>query len=247
MVKIEIGRHLFGAAAILFGAVALAWHDFNAWHQLRTLWNTPYGPAIGSVATVAEIVGGTAIQSRRTARAGSAILGIAYLYFAFSWVPRIVAHPTVYDDYGSFFEQFSLVCGAAIVFDRRLASFARIGLGICVVSFALEQLFYLQATAHFVPAWIPPNQMFWAVTTTIAFALAAIAILTNQQASLAARLLTLMIVLFGALIWVPAMVKHPQQHINWGGVAENFLIAGATWILADSLSASTRGGGRSRW
>jgi hypothetical protein len=42
-------------------------------------------------------------------------LGALYLTFALLWVPFIVKEPLVYDRWGDFFEQFSLVSGALIV------------------------------------------------------------------------------------------------------------------------------------
>ena len=51
----------------------------------------------------------------------------------------------------------------------------RIVLGICTSSFALEQGIYIDNTAHLVPKWLPPGQMFWAITTTVPFALAGVA------------------------------------------------------------------------
>jgi hypothetical protein len=102
-------------------------------------------------------------------------------------------------------------------------------------SFTLEQAMYLDATAHLVPKWLPPSQMFWAVTTTVAFALAAVALLTNRMARLATRLLTMMIVIFGLLVWVPLLLSDPHNHANWSETAETFAIAGAAWILADLL------------
>jgi len=100
----------------------------------------------------------------------------------------------------------------------------------------LEQLFYLSATADFVPKWIPPGQMFWAITTTIAFALAAIALLSGRSALLASRLLTAMVIGFGLLVWLPAPFADPHKLINWAGNAENLSIAGAAWIVTDFLS-----------
>jgi hypothetical protein len=61
-----------------------------------------------------------------------------------------------------------------------------------------------------VPKWIPPNQTFWAILTTIAFALAAIAILINCQARLAMRLMTLMLALFGVVVWIPRLIARPK-------------------------------------
>jgi hypothetical protein len=108
-------------------------------------------------------------------------------------------------------------------------------LGICAASFTLEQAFYLQATARLVPKWVPPNAMFWAVATTVFFGIAAVALLIHRMVLLASRLLTMMIVGFGLLVWVPLLLSSPRSHTNWSEGAETFAIAGATWILADLL------------
>jgi uncharacterized membrane protein YphA (DoxX/SURF4 family) len=233
-------------AAISFGVCALVWHDFNTWQQVRALGNLPHRATLVCIAAAIEIAGGLAIQWRRTARAGAIALGAIYLIFALLWVPFIIKTPRTYDPYGNFFEQFSLVSGALIVYgsvgssdSARAGKLARIGyfsFGICVLSFTLEQLFYLSGTASFVPKWIPPGQMFWAIATAIAFALAAIALLSGSSALLASRLLTAMIVGFGLLVWLPAAFADPHQLFNWAGNAENLAIAGSAWIVADFLS-----------
>ena len=82
---------------------------------------------------------------------------------------------------------------------------------ICVVSFTLEQLVYLSGTVSFVPKWISPGQMFWARVTTIAFALAAIALLSGRSALLAARSTTAMLIGFGLLVWLPAPFADPHK------------------------------------
>jgi uncharacterized membrane protein YphA (DoxX/SURF4 family) len=247
MKQLDLGRRVFGLAAILFGIFTIAWHDFNVWQQIRPLGNFPHPAVLAYIVGVIEILGGLGIQWPKTAHAAAAALGGVFLMFALLWVPIIMKEPLIYDRWGNFFEQFSQVAGALIVsaaFDRgnperakKIAQFGYISFGICVVSFTLGQLFYLRATAEFVPKWIPPGQMFWAVTTTIAFALAAIALLTGWWALLASQLVTAMIIGFGLLIWLPAPFTRPfaDSHINWGGNAENLGIAGAAWIVADLL------------
>jgi len=219
---------------VAFGLITLAWHDYTEWHHLRY---------VVYAAAAALIFGGAAMQFRRTTKTGAVVLVAGYLAFALLCLPRIVATPQIYNSWGNFFEQFSLVTGAAIVYARLSSAWApetlhrigRILLGICAGSFALEQAFYLGATASLVPKWLPPSQMFWAVMTTVAFALAAVALLTNRTALLATRLLTMMIVLFGLLVWVPLLLSDPHNHMNWSETAETFAIAGAAWILADLL------------
>ena len=230
----NLGRHVYGVAVLAAGVITLAWHDYNGWHQPRYLVYA---------AAVALIFGGTAIQFHRAAKTGAAVIGAVFLVFALQCVPGIFAAPRIYNSWGNFFEQLSLMTGAVIVYARfssagspeAIHRIGRILLGICTASFALEQAFYLGATANFVPKWLPPSQMFWAVTTTVLFALAALALLTNRMTLLAARLLTLMLVLFGLLVWVPLLLSAPRSHTNWSETAETFAIAGTAWILADLL------------
>jgi len=202
----NLGRHVFGAAALAFGVITLAWDDYNGWHQPLYLVYA---------AAVALILGGAAIQFRRTAKAGAAVLGAVYLVFVLKCVPGIVAAPRIYNSWGNFFEQFSLVTGAVIVYARLSSALSpetrnrvgRILVGLCAASFTLEQAFYLHPTASLVPKWLPPSPMFWAVATTVFFALAAVALLANRMALLAARLLTMMLVLFGLIVWLPLLLS----------------------------------------
>jgi hypothetical protein len=232
----NLGRNVFGAAALALGLVTLAWHEYNGWHLSRY---------VVYPAAAAEIFGGVAIQFRRTAKMGAVVLGAVYLFFTLRCVPQIFAQPQIYNSWGNFFEQFSLVAGAAIV-NARLSSslpssretlnrISRILLGICIASFTLEQGFYLGPTATFVPKWLPPTQMFWAVTTTVLFGLAAVALLTNRMALLATRLLTAMLVIFGLLVWIPLLLSDPHSHTNWSETVLTFAIAGTAWLLADLL------------
>jgi hypothetical protein len=239
----NLGRHVFGVAALVFGAITLHWHDYNGWHPPLYLVYA---------AAAALIFGGAAIQFRRTAKAGAAVLGAVYLVFALECVPGIAAAPRIYNSWGNFFEQFSLLAGALIVYARLSAAWSpetlhrigRILLGFCAASFTLEQAIYLAATASLVPKWIPPGQMFWAVTTTVLFALAALSLLTGLMALLATRLLTIMLLSFGLLVWIPLLLSGPHSHTNWSETAETFAIAGTAWILADLLGEPRRNGQR---
>jgi len=240
------GRIVFGASAVLFGVIALMWHDAETWQNLQQIWRLPLGTIIGGGLMSAQIAGGVGMQFPRTARVASIVLGVVYSLFSLSNIPQIIAASNPYERYGgSFFQFFSLLCGAialyaateanaarALAFGRR----ARIGLGVCAISFALGQMLLLRETAGLVPSWIPPNQMFWAILTTIAFALAAIAILINRQARLAMRLMTLMLALFGVLVWIPRLITHPKAHLNWSEFVLTALITGAVWMVADLKS-----------
>jgi uncharacterized membrane protein YphA (DoxX/SURF4 family) len=238
--KYSLGRCVYGLAAVGSGICALVWHRFNE------LGSIPHHGILTYIVATIEILGGIAVQWPRTARAGAAALGAIYFIFALLAVPLILEHPLVYNGYGNFFEQLSLASGAMILYacsgpitSARTTRLAQIGyylFGICVVSFTLEQLFYLSATASLVPKWIPPGQMFWAIATTAAFALAAIALLTGFKALLASRLTTAMLVSFGLLIWLPALFANPHSLLNWTESMETFAIAASAWLVADLLA-----------
>jgi hypothetical protein len=82
--------------------------------------------------------------------------------------------------------------------------------------------------------------MFWAYVTTMGFFGAAVAILTGILAPLAARLLTAEIVIFELLVWIPKLSATPSNHFNWAGNAICIALAGAAWIVSDSISAAAR-------
>jgi hypothetical protein len=237
MRRSSLGTQVFGVATLAFGVITLVWHDFNA----------KDGPVLVYSAAAAQIFGGVAVQFPRSAKTGAAVLSSVYFVLALLFVPRIVATPRTYDSWGNFFEQFSLVAGAAMIYARLSSVWApktlhragRIVLGICTGSFALEQAIYIDNTAQLVPKWLPPGQMFWAIITTVPFGLAAVALLTNRMALAATRLLTIMLVMFGLLVWIPLLFSDPFSHTNWSECIETFAIAGTAWILADLLGETS--------
>jgi uncharacterized membrane protein YphA (DoxX/SURF4 family) len=244
--KYSIGRYVYGLAAIASAICAFVWRDITSWHQLKALAHAPHRETLTYIVATIEILGGVAVLWRRTARVGAVALGAIYFAFALLGVPLIITHPLVYTSFGNFFEQFSYVSGALILYacsgsiaaarTPRLAWIGYYSFGICVVSFTLAQLFYLSSgTAPLVPKWIPPGQMFWAIATTAAFALAAIALLTGILARLASRLTTAMLVSFGLLVWLPRLFANPHSFENWSEGLETLSIAASAWVVADFL------------
>ncbi|MCL6098308.1 MAG: hypothetical protein M1391_07025 [Bacteroidetes bacterium] len=240
--KLQLGRHFYGLAAISFGVLTLVRH------QIYLLGNISHPEILVYIAGIVELIGGLAIQWERTVKFGALTIAAIFFIFSIYWIPQIVEKPLVYGYWGNFFEQFSIVLGGVIVFastiqsdQERVAKIARAAYrfyGICVISYTLYQLFYLSDTADLVPTWIPPGQMFWAVTTTILFALAAFAIISGRSALLASRLLTAMIIGFGLLVWLPVCIGDPHELTNWARNATNLAVAGAAWVVADFLYQS---------
>ena len=74
------------------------------------------------------------------------------------------------------------------------------------------------------------------MATGVAHLLAGIAILSGVLAVPASRLLTLMLVIFGALVWGPSLFANPRVHMVWAGNAINLALIGAAWVVADSIA-----------
>jgi uncharacterized membrane protein len=237
------GIYVFGATAVALGAIGFAWSDFaTSWQRVGP--GVPHRELLAWIAALVEVCGGLAIFWRRTARAGAAILTLLYGVFVALWLARVAVAPGTFDNWGNVFEELSLViaglvlCAALAPRDSpwagREALISRL-YGICVVSFGLAHFIYLSGAASFVPKWIPPGGTFWAATTGACFLLAALAILTGIQAVLASRLLTTMIVLFEILVWAPRLFTTPHDHFSWSGNGICLVLAGAAWVVSDSI------------
>jgi uncharacterized membrane protein YphA (DoxX/SURF4 family) len=238
--KYPLGRYVYGGAAIATGICALASHNYD---QIAAV---PHHAILSYVVAAIEILAGLAVLSPKTARAGAVGLGAIYFIFSVLAVPLIIQQPLVYNNYGNFFEQFSYVAGALILYacsgpiaPGRTTTLAQIGyysFGLCLVSFTLEQIFYPSGTITLVPKWLPPEQYFWFIATTVAFALAAIAVLTGFMALLASRLTAAMLLGFELLVWLPALLADPHSFGLWGEALETLAIAGTALLVADYLA-----------
>jgi uncharacterized membrane protein YphA (DoxX/SURF4 family) len=242
----KLGVPVYGLGAIMLGAVGLVSGDFaDVWQPVPG--STPGRRALAYITAVCLLAAGAAIQWRRLARVGVIVLGVLYFIFAVLWLPRVVSSPQIFGTWGGVFEQLSLVAAGLVVYGSvenrdgaRVSTTGQIGrvvYGVCLVAFALNHFFAIPETARMVPKWIPPGQHFWAVATGVAHLLAAIAILSGVLAVLASRLLTLMLILFGALVWMPSLFAQPREHMVWSGNAINLAMVGAAWVVADWLAS----------
>lgn len=179
----------------------------------------PGRTALAYLAGLCELAGGLGLIRTRVARAGAALLTVVYSVFALLWAVKAVQDPRIYDSWGNVFGELSVAIAGGVLLAslasrdsalaRSEALFAR-SYGICVISFGVVHVVYFSGLPAWVPKWIPPGQVFWAVTTTVCFFLAAAAVLSGIVSVLASRLLTVMIAGFWILVWGPqALFRSP--------------------------------------
>jgi uncharacterized membrane protein YphA (DoxX/SURF4 family) len=245
----NLGRYIYGGAAIFLGVLGLVSGDFaTSWQNVGP--GVPLRAPLAFLTAVIELAGGIALFIPRTARAGALILTIVYAVFTLLWVPKALVNLGNYDPIGNVFEEFSLVSAGLVLcatfwpaeptMVRRRHLFV-ILFGICPISFGIVHIVDMPGLLNWIPGWLPLPKMFWAYVTTLGFFGAAVAILTGIMAPLAAYLLTAEIVIFELLIWIPALYRAPHTHFNWAGNAICIAIAGAAWVVADAISAAAKG------
>lgn len=229
---------IYALGAILLGAVGIWFHDFAMqWQPVpKSL------PAYGLLAYVSGLVliaGGVAILSRKAERLGALMLASFFgLWVVALHLPNAIAgwkHIGAWNAPAEF--TFATMGGVALfstgagAMRATLAKTARILAGASCLVFGLAHFNYIDFTASMVPAWIPPNQTFWAWATGVGHLAAGLALVSGIRARLAATLEAAMMASFVVLLHIPLVVKAPDQHINWIMLAVASTFTGAAWLV----------------
>jgi uncharacterized membrane protein YphA (DoxX/SURF4 family) len=253
----QVAVRIYGLSAVAFGLVGLSWGDFAAvWQPVPP--TVPGRTILAYLVAAVLLLAGLSILWRRSAKLGALTLTVLYgLGVILLHAPQVIAHPTVFVMWSGTAEQLALVAGGLVSYAfcsaqatttatapttaispaARMVLYGRLLFGVCLIVFALAHLFYLKPTADFVPAWLPPNQVFWAYATAAGHFLAGAAILSGIAARIASRLLTGMFVVFGVLVHAPTLLNDPHNHFNWAANAMNFALIASAWVIAASIAS----------
>lgn len=257
-----LGNRVYGLAGIALGVIGFWWHDFagqgfHAWHavpdELLAPGSAAYAPLVYAYAAL-FLIGGSAMQVRRGAAGGALVLAALYAVFTLLWGYRASQHPGIFGIWLGVAEQAAMMIGGIVAAvsalhdedDPRSDQIGRLAFGACLIVFGAAHILYVKETAAMVPAYLP-HQDWWAYGTGAADILAGAAFLSGIMTVLASRLVTLMFVGFGALVWAPKIVHWDGAHLSvggdhqsWAGTAITLALAGAAWVLADSITAAKR-------
>ena len=251
----KLGIYLYGFGSFAAGIFDIFWGNFDASHQPIQAFgdHIPGRTVMAYITGLWMIAGGTAILWRRGARAGAAALTLIYFIFAVFWLPRFYTAPLVLGFripiligvFGGFGSQLVASAAGALLYSSltrgsrwpRTVLIARWIFGLCSIDFGLAQVTDIKDNLVYVPNLMPLGQEFWVIVTGICFVLAGLAILSGIQDVLAARLLSLMFLVFNLVALPPFIFAYPKDHVAWGGNAYNLAAVGAAWILADSLAS----------
>lgn len=246
--KVRMGANVYGAAALLLGATVAISGDFvTTWQPVPE--DAPGHAILVFIGATLLIGGGAMVQWPRTRRIGAAILALVFFAFALLWARRVIGFPRILGTWLGTAEELAIVLGGCALFlppllrrgRRAMAWLAlRIVFGFCALLFGAAHFLYVKETAALVPAWLPPDPHFWAYLTGACDIAAGLALVSGLLALLAARLLTLMFLVFQLLVWLPQLFQHPHDPTAWGGNGVNLALVGAAWIIAELVEAQTK-------
>src|SRR3954469_16791548 len=229
---------LYAIGAILLGAVGIYFHDFALqWQPVPAgiPWRTPLAYLSGLLL----ILGGGAILTRKGERLGALLLAGFYgLWVIALHIPNAIAGWKHIGAWNGPAELTFMSMGGVALFATSagalrgtLSTIARILAGVSAIVFGCAHFNYIDFTATMVPAWIPPNQVFWAWATGAGHLAAGIALVSGLQARLAATLLTAMMASFVILLHIPRVIAAPHVHAEWIMLAVSSVMTGAAWLV----------------
>jgi uncharacterized membrane protein len=244
-IAFALGMMSVGVLALVYGYAVLVAQPLPAWF----LW--PKG--LGYVSGIVMLATGAGLLFERTARLSTCILLPFMAIWLLSRLPVPVADP-LREISWFLVGEIAVPTAAALVLFARHAELragskletitrrhavpiARILVGLSVTTFGLSHFFEFAArTVSLVPSWLPfPTA--WAELAGAAQIAAGLGVLFSIYPRWAARAEAAMLGLFTLLVWVPAVVTKPALHSNWVEFLFSGALAGATWVVAESIPA----------
>ena len=244
-VLFAIGLAGIGVLSLVSGDFAYTWQPVPGW----VIWRHGLAYASG----ILMLGAGIGMLVKPASRLSALVMTI----YLSTWVlllqaPRVAQAPTNVGMWLGLSESMALFCGGWTLYlslagsehdlpkflaDPRLARYL-FG-GACVV-LGISHFVYLDITAGMVPAWLPDRTGF-AYLTGAGHLGAGLAILFGVLPRLAATLEAGMISSFVLLLHAPSVFAQPSSRLQWTMLCVASAIAGAGWIVAGSLRASSWG------
>ncbi|MGH7690480.1 MAG: DoxX family membrane protein, partial [Gemmatimonadaceae bacterium] len=213
----------------------------------------PWLKPIGFTSGIILLGSGAGLLFERTARLSTRVLLPFLLLWTATRLPVVAVAPLREISWFAVGEVGVLAAGALVLFIRladlrpgsklQLATFehgptiARLLVGLSLPTFGLSHFFEFAArTVSLVPAWLPYRTA-WADLAGAAQIAAGLGVLFSIYPRWAAAAEAAMLSMFTVLVWVPAVITNTALPSNWGEFLFTFALAGACWVVAESIPA----------
>lgn len=249
--RIGLGRVFFAIAAASLAIYSLAYGDFSpagatlpGWIPWRETW-----VHLSALLLLAASVG---LCFSRTALPSTLTIGAYLVVWAAIGIPRIFANPLTFGGWYGFCEALTSLASAGMLYamlrwqsrgsqmpiaGERAVRVAQVLFGLTCVFYGCSHFGYADYTASMVPSWLP-NRLGLAYFTGLGHVAAGIAIIVGILPRLAATLETVMMSLFGLLVWVPSFFANPRPawatppQNQWSELVVNVVLAASAGIVA---------------
>lgn len=244
--SIRLSRALFAAAFIGLGIVGLISGDFALVWQRIPIADLPYRGFFAYLTAAIELLCGLGLLFTATLRVTVRVLFV----FMVLWVillklPAVVVVPSLEATWLGFGEIGVILAGAWVLFashsgwklrfltgDSGIRS-ARVFMALCLPMIGLSHFFYGDATAGFVPHWLP-FPLGWAYLTGAGSLAACLGILFRVLPRLAATLEAAMLGVITLLVWVLPLFGKLTDRTQWTASLISAVIALGAYVVADS-------------
>jgi len=244
---VAVGLLGLGVLALIYGDFALVWQPVPAWLPART--------AIAYIAGVLMLLLGVGLLVPRSRVWSVRILFPYLILWALLKVPDVVTNPGTEGSWLGLGELTLLLSGGWTLFARlssvpqgsglgflsgdRGVRMARILFAISIIPVGLSHIVYPDATAGFVPHWLPFRKG-WAYLTGAGQMASGLGVLFNVLPRVAAWAEAGQITLYTLLVWLPALVS-AQTRLNWTAFFISWIFGAAAWVVAQNVVARQDG------
>jgi uncharacterized membrane protein len=230
-----------GILALIFGDFALVWQPVPAW--------VPAHAAIAYATGVLMLVLGLGLCFGPT-RAWSVRILLPYLFlWSLLKLPDVLSKPGVEGNWLGLGELTLLLSGGWTLFaclsdlpadspfaflaGARGLRMARILFALSIIPIGLSHIVYLDATAGYVPQWLPFRKG-WAALTGAGQIASGLGVLFNVLPRIAAWAEAAQITIYTFLVWAPALLT-AHTRLNVTAFFISWIFGAAAWAVAQNI------------
>jgi uncharacterized membrane protein len=241
LVLFAVGLIGLGVLALIYGDFALVWQPVPSWVPARI--------AVAYASGVLMLLLGGGLLFPRSRTWAVRILFPYLVLWALLKLPDILTAPGTEGSWLGLGELTLLLSGGWMLFaclgdvpegsplsflgGERGLGMARKLFAVSIVPIGLSHLVYLQATAGYVPRWLPFRKG-WAVLTGSGQMASGLGVLFNVLPRIAAWAEAAQITLYTFLVWVPAALTAPTR-LNWTAFFVSWIFGAAAFAVAQNV------------
>jgi uncharacterized membrane protein len=247
-----VGLLGLGGLALGYGDFALVWQPVPAWLPART--------AVAYASGVLMILLGFGLLVEPVRKWAVRVL-LPYLFlWALLKVPDVVSKPGTEGSWLGLGELTLLLAGGWTLFavfgevaseslfgflaGERGVRAARYLFAISIVPIGLSHIVYVDATAGFVPHWLPAPRA-WAYLTGAGQIASGLGVLFGVLPRIAAWAEAGQITVYTFLVWLPALVAAATR-LNRTAFLVSWIFGAAAWVVAQNLAGEHRAESRAK-